>query len=232
VRWNWLRDDIKGLAVALVAVALLALTAATTMGAFSATVANPSNHFSSGTIQLEEGVASTTCFSTGSGSGGSVNAANDGNCSSIDDLGAAADQVPGGTPVSTTVTVTNVGNDGTTTASLVASACSAGAASDDGGYVGADTAGFCGKVDVTIANTTSGATDRCVYPTLAGSCPVPSSAETLASLSSQTLGTPALSALAAGGAATYVITVQLDASATNADQGLTATIPLTWSITQ
>ena len=80
--------------------------------------------------------------------------------------------------------------------------------------------GFCGKVDVTIANTTSGATDQCAYPTLAGSCPAPSSAETLASLASQTLSTPALSALAAGGSATYVITVQLDASATNADQGL------------
>ena len=140
--------------------------------------------------------------------------------------------MPGGPPVSTTVTVTNVGNDGTTTASLVASACSAAAASDDGGYVGADMAGFCGKVDVTIANTTSGATDQCVYPALSGSCPSPSSAQTLASLSSQTLSTPALSTLAAGGSATYVITVQLDASATNADQGLTATIPLTWSITQ
>jgi hypothetical protein len=232
VRWTWLRDDIKGLAVALGAVALLGLTAATTMGAFSATVANPVNQFSSGTIQLEEGVASTTCFSTGSGGGGNVTAANDGDCSSIDDLGAAADQVPGGTPVSTTVTVTNVGNDGTTTASLVASACSAAAASDDGGYVGADMAGFCGKVDVTIADTTPGATDQCVYPTLAGSCPAPSSAQTLASLSSQTLSTPVLSALAAGGSATYVISVQLDASATNADQGLTATIPLTWSITQ
>jgi hypothetical protein len=232
VRWNWLRDDVKGLAVALGAVALLGITAATTMGGFSATLANTSNHFSSGTIQLEEGVGSTTCFSTGSGSGGSVDAANDATCSSIDDLGAAVDQVPGGTPVSTTVMVTNVGNDGTTTGSLVASTCSAAAASDDGGYVGADTAGFCGKVDVTIANTTSGATDQCAFPTLVGSCPAPSSAATLASLASQTLSTPAMSALAAGGSATYVITVQLDATATNADQGLSATIPLTWSITQ
>lgn len=232
MRWNWLRDDIKGLVVALVAVALLGITAATTMGGFTATVANTTNQFSSGTVQLEEGVGSTTCFSTGSGGGGSVTAANGGTCSSIDDLGAAADQVPGGTPVSTTVTVTNVGNDPTTTASLVASACSTAAASDDGGYVGADLAGFCGKVDVTIANTTAGAADQCAYPTLVGSCPAPSSAETLASLAAQTLSTPALSALAAGGSATYVITVQLDAGATNADQGLSATIPLTWSISQ
>ena len=41
-----------------------------------------------------------------------------------------------------------------------------------------------------------------------------------------------MSPLAAGPTATYVITVELDPGATNADQGLTATIPLTWSITQ
>jgi hypothetical protein len=232
VRWTWIRDDIKGLAVALGAVALLGLTAATTLGGFSATVANTTDQFSSGTVQLTEGVGSTTCFSTGTGSGGSVTAADAATCSSIDDLGAAMDQVPGGTPVSTTVTVTNVGNVDTTTASLAASACGAAPASDDGGYVGADSAGFCGKVDVTIADTTSGATDQCVYPTQVGSCPPPSSADTLASLASQTFSTPALSALVAGGSATYVITVQLDLGATNADQGLTATIPLTWSITQ
>ena len=41
-----------------------------------------------------------------------------------------------------------------------------------------------------------------------------------------------MSALAPAGTATYVVTVQLDAAATNADQGLTATVPFTWSISQ
>jgi hypothetical protein len=41
-----------------------------------------------------------------------------------------------------------------------------------------------------------------------------------------------MSPLAASDSATYVFTVELDPGATNADQGLTATIPLTWSITQ
>jgi hypothetical protein len=41
-----------------------------------------------------------------------------------------------------------------------------------------------------------------------------------------------MSALAAAGTATYVIAAQLDTSATNADQGLTATVPFTWSINQ
>jgi hypothetical protein len=161
-----------------------------------------------------------------------VSASNTGTCSTIDDLGAPVDQVPGGTPVSTTITLTNVGNVGSSAASLAAATCSAAAAADDGGYVGADTAGFCGKVDVTIANSTAGATDKCVYPTQAATCPSPSSSYTLAGLASQTFNTVPMSALAAGASATYVITVQLDAGATNADQGLTATIALTWSITQ
>jgi hypothetical protein len=134
--------------------------------------------------------------------------------------------------VATTITVTNVGNDATTGAALVAANCSAAAASDDGGYVGADMSGFCGKIDVTIANTTAGASDQCVYPTQAAACPALSNSYTLAGLSSQTFSTPAMSALAAGASATYVITVQLDPGATNADQGLSATIPFTWSITQ
>jgi hypothetical protein len=224
--------DRRGLAAALAAVVALGLTAGVTLGGFSAAIGNPANSFSSGTIQLKEGVGATSCFSTGSGSGGTVTAANAGTCPSIDDLGASLDQVPGGTPVSTTVTLTNVGNSATSGASLVTAACSAAAASDDDSYVGSDTSGFCGKVDVTVANTTSGATDACVFPTQAGACPALSNTSTLAGLANTTFDTVPMSALASGASATYVITVQLDASATNADQGLTATIPLTWSITQ
>jgi hypothetical protein len=54
----------------------------------------------------------------------------------------------------------------------------------------------------------------------------------LATLASQTLSSPGLSNLAAGATSTYVITVQLDSSATNADQGLTATLLLTWGLSQ
>jgi hypothetical protein len=223
--------DRKGLAAAIVAVVALGATAGMTLGGFSATIENPTNTFSSGTIQLEEGVASTTCFSTGTGTGGSVDAANTGTCSSEDDLGAALDQVPGGTPVSTTVTLTNVGNVGTTASELAAGACTTAAATDDDAYVGADTAGFCGEVDVTVANTTTGATDACVYPTTVGACPSPSNTYTLASMASTNFTAP-MSPLAASASATYVFTVELDPGATNADQGLTATIPLTWSITQ
>jgi hypothetical protein len=224
--------DKKGLVAAGVAVVALATTAGVTLGGFSATIANPTNSFSSGTIQLSEGNGATTCFSTGTGTGGSVSAGNSGTCSAINDIVGTLDQVPGGTPLSTTITLRNVGNVATTGAALVTAACSAAAASDANGYVGTDTSGFCGKVDITVANTTSGATDKCVFPSQSAVCPALSSANTLASFASTTFGTTPMSALAAGASATYVITIQLDASATNADQGLTASIPMTWAITQ
>ena len=220
--------DRKGLAAAIVAVVALGATAGMTLGGFSATIGNATNTFSSGTIQLEEGVNTTTCFSTGTGSGGSVDAANTGTCTG-DDLGGFTDQMPG-ISHTTTVTLTNVGNDPTTVSSLVAGACSTAAATDDDSYVGSDSSGFCGETDVTIADTTSGATNQCIYPASTSACPALDNSSTLAGLASATYTT--LSPLAAGASATYVISVELDPGATNADQGLTATIPLTWSITQ
>ena len=56
--------DRRGLVAAGVAVLALGATAGITLGGFSATIANPTNTFSSGTVQLEEGVASTDCFPT------------------------------------------------------------------------------------------------------------------------------------------------------------------------
>jgi hypothetical protein len=59
-----------------------------------------------------------------------------------------------------------------------------------------------------------------------------SNTNTLAGLASTTFSAVPLSALTAGSSATYVVTAQLDTSATNADQGLTATVPFAWSISQ
>ena len=86
--------------------------------------------FLSATIQLEEGTGATTCYSTGTGSGGTVSAANSSNCG-INILTGTLDQVPGGAGLTTTITLTNVGNHNATVASLVAGACAAAAASDD-----------------------------------------------------------------------------------------------------
>jgi len=227
-----MRANKAGLAVSLVAVALLATTTAVTLGGFSATIDNSTSTFSSATVQLEESNGTTTCYSTGSGSGGTVTTTNTNTSCTINDLVGTLDQVPGGTALTTTLTFTNVGNKSATVASLVAGACAVAAASDDTGYVGSDTAGFCGKIDVTIGNSTASATDKCVYPTQTAACPALSNTNTLAGLASQTFGAVPLSVIATGATATYVVNVELDSSATNADQGLTATVPFAWGISQ
>jgi hypothetical protein len=224
-----------GLAAAVAAVTALGFTSAYTLGGFSGAVANSGSTFSSATIQLEGGNGVTTCYTTGTGTGGSVTAANSNTTCAINVLTGTLDQIPGATALTSTITLTNVGNHAASVASLVVGSCTVAAASDAGVYIGADLAAnaFCSKVDVAIANTTSGATDKCVYPTQAGACPALSNTYNLSTLATAaSFTTTPMSALAASGVATYTITVQLGSSATNADQGLTATLPFTWSISQ
>jgi len=227
-----IRSNKRGLVASLAAVVALALTASYTLGGFSAGIANSTSMFSSATIQLEESNGSTTCYSTGTGSGGTVTATNTNSTCSINDLVGTLDQVPGGGALSTTLTFTNAGNHNATVASMVTGACTQATASDANGYAGSD-ASFCNKVDVTIANTTTGATDKCVYPTQAAACPALSNTYNLATLANTTFNAVPLSVLAPAASATYVVSVQLDSAvATNADQGLAATVPFTWSISQ
>lgn len=226
------RAGLVGLGVSLAAVAALATTTAFTLGGFSAAISNSTSTFSSATIQLEESNGVTTCYSTGTGAGGSVTVANSNTTCTINALVGTLDQVPTGTTLTTTLTFTNAGNHAATVASMVTSACGVTNASDDVGYAGSDTAGFCGRVDVTVSNTTAGATDKCVYPTQVAACPSLSNVNTLSGLASTTFNAAPVSTLAAGASATYVITDQLDTTATNADQGLTATVPFTWTISQ
>ena len=89
------------------------------------------------------------------------------------------------------------------------------------------------QIDVIIANTTTGATDKCVFPTQAAACPAISNTNNLSTLASQSFGAVPLTVIAPAASATYVVTAELDSGvATNADQGLAATVPFTWSISQ
>jgi len=212
---------------AILATAALAVTTAVTISGFSAQVVNNANTFSSGTMQLEESSGSTTCYSTGNGSGGTVGT-NSANCS-INNLVGTLDQVPAGTPLSTTITLTNVGSSAAALESLVMGPCSAGPAPDDNGYVGSDITGFCGKVDFSI-----GISGKCIYPSNANAgCPgLPTAAGTLGAVAGTTFSansTPPLTLLGAGSSQAYTFTVMLDQSATNADQGLQASMAMTWS---
>ena len=215
-------------AAAALAVIALGSTAAISVAGFSAQVVNNANTFSSGTMQLKEGNGSVNCYSTGSGSGGSVSSANSANCS-INKLVGTLDQVPAGTPLTTTITMTNVGTINSSIESLVMGTCSAAAASDANAYVGSDTAGFCGKVDFSI-----GMTGKCIYPANASAaCPAPpvdiGNLGTVASTTFNNSSTPPLILLNAGSSQIYTFTVMLDTTATNADQGLAASMTMTWN---
>jgi hypothetical protein len=214
-----------GLGAAVMATAAFSLTAVATLGGFSASIVNPTNQAVSGTVQLKEGVAATACYSTGTGTGGSVGAANSSTCS-VNLFGGLTKSLPG-TKASTTVTLTNVGNTTGTSLVLTPGTCASSAASNDGGYVGSDTT-FCTKMYVTVQNKATAA--KCVYPaSTTAACPTtPTSAGTLAGLGAA--GALTLGALAVNAKDTLVITVMLSPSANNSDQGLAATMPMTWEL--
>jgi hypothetical protein len=208
----------------------LGTVAGTTLGKLPGGISYSPQSFVSNAVQLEEGLGATTCLSIGMLADGPGVPAGGGSCS-LDALGAKLDQVPGGPESSTTVTLTNVGDVVTTSSSLAAGTCKAGPASNAGGYAGSDVTGFCKRVDVTIADSAPGALDKCIFPHVTTApCPAPGAGGTLASLAGKTLMNPGLSNLGPGASVTYEFTVQLNGSATNADQGLAATVPLTWTV--
>jgi hypothetical protein len=211
----------------LLGTAVLAATAGLSLGGFSAGITNPTNSFSSGTVVLKEAAGATSCFSTGGST--TVTVANTANCTTIDDLGGVINQGPGSAANSQVLNLTNLGTINGATFTVAPGACASAAATNTAPYVGTDTAGFCGKVDVTIQNDTTG-TPSCVYPAGAGACPALSATNTLATLGAS----PALSlgALAAGATDKFTVKTQIDASVNNADQGLTASLPFTWTLNQ
>jgi len=222
----------RGLIAALLGVAALGLTAAVTLGVttFSAQVGGTGT-FQTGTLLLSKTNASGTCLSSANSAGSittNINAACPGS-----DLGAGTTNVPQVNQTST-VTLTNQGSINSASGlTLTTGACSAIAAPYGASVLnplssGSDTAGFCGKVDITIYNTTAA---KCLYPAAVGACPAPSNANNLVTLASASPFTLATS-LASGASVGLTITTQLDASATNADQGLAANATMTYTLGQ
>ena len=231
-----------GIVAALLGVAALSLTAVTTLAGFSASITNPTNTFSSGTLLLSElpNGQATPCLSSPNTTGGITTNVNS-NCAYDNFSGSTAPGAePGGAPVSTTVVFTNTGSlTSVGGLSVLAGACAVTGNPPGSGAnalsTGSDTTGFCGKVDVQIEDDTVAGSPSCLYGGTVGSaCPATmSNSFTLASLA--TAGSQVLKANfapGAGNAETLKVTVGLDSSATNADQGLTATVPLTWSLAQ
>jgi hypothetical protein len=200
---------------------------ATSMGALGAfnAVITQNGTFTSGSIVLKEvgTVGGATCYSTGGTN--TPFTSNSYSCATIDTFGAPTLQVPGGSSSTQTLTFTNVGTAAATTFTASAPTCSA---AGTGSYYGNDTAGFCGKIDVTIGNGAS----VCYYPSQASACPALSNTYTLASLATTWTSPFSLGSLAAAAADTVVVKTQLDSTATNADQGLQATQAFTWTLNQ
>lgn len=226
------RRVIVPLSFGIVASVALAATGFTALGGFNATVTNNAGKVGSGTLLLNEQSGATTCISTGSGTTSSTAISTNDNPTCPIDLFANTNLEPGGTTTPVTVTLSNPGTLPGSMLTLTPGTCSIANNLSPGGigntYFGTDTAaGFCGELDVTIEDDTVSGSPVCVFPAGAGACPAPSSSGTFANLTAESLGT-----LVSHASATYVITIGLDSGATNIDQGLLATVPLTWSLVQ
>jgi hypothetical protein len=222
-----------GTAAALIGMVALAVTAATAFGIapFYAQVGGSSNSFQSGTLILSETVGGTTCLSSPNTAAGITTNVN--SACTANDLGSGTANGVGAPAQTASVVLTNQGSIAATSGLTLAGGTCAAAAAPYAASVlnpassGSDTSGFCGKVDITIYNGT-----KCVYPVATGACPALSNTYNLSTLASA--GTTALvSSLASGASVTLTFNTELDSTAaTNADQGLIASIPLTYVLAQ
>lgn len=222
-----------GFIAALVGAMALAVTAATAFGVtpFYAQVGGSANSFQSGTLILSKSIGGgTACLSSPNSAAGITTNVNT-SCTGSD-LGTGTTNSVGGTAQTASVALTNQGSISSLTGiALTESSCTTAAAPYASSTLnplssGSDTASFCGKVDVTIYNGT-----KCVYPAGAGACPALSNTYTLSTLAAA--GSLSLvSSLASGSTVTLTFDTELDSVATNADQGLIASIPLTYTLTQ
>jgi hypothetical protein len=214
--------------------AVLALSTTASLGGFTASISNTGDKVQSGSLLMQEqvtpsGGTTTTCLST---AGASAITTNANLACGANKFGALTNAIPGASSFSTVV-VANQGSVVANSFSLGAAACVATPTAPTGATatnVGSDTAGFCGKMDITMEDDT--ATPTCVYPVAAGACPALSNTYNLTSLAAfAPVATPvALTApLAAGASRTYKVLVGLDTSATNADQAMAATQPITFT---
>jgi len=191
------------------ATALLSLTLTGTLAGFTAQITNSTNTAATGTVVMQEqnATATVTCTSTDLGSI-STNAST---CSTINKYGGSTVMVPG-TPVSTTVTIKNVGTAPANTFTLTPGTCT----QSNNGALNGSALDLCTKLGVVITQTVSGTTTTIT--------PVNSTLTSLASGGALTLTAP----VAAGATVSFTFTVTLASAAGNTYQGLAASQPLVW----
>ncbi len=191
------------------AAVLLSLSLTGTLSGFAASITNSSNTAAAGTLIMQEQSANAgvTCLSTDGGSV-STNAAT---CSTINKFGGSTTMTPGVT-VNTPITIKNTGTAAASTFTLTPGAT-------------------CTQSTPTAA--TGNATDLCAKMNLvitSGSTTVFSG--TLATFKGAAASAFTMPAAPAAGVSTpFNFAVTLDQSAGNAYQGLSASMPMTWTFT-
>ena len=195
------------LATSVAAAALLSVSMSGTLSGFVASITNTNNTAASGSLVMEEkstGTTPVTCLST---DGGSVST-NTATCSTINKFGGSTTMVPGQT-VSTSITIKNAGTVSANTFTLTPGAACAQSANGTPAGTATD---FCSKLNVVI---TSGSTT--VY------------SGTAAALAGTAAKSLSAAPVTAGTSTPFTIAVTLDSSAGNTYQGLSASLPLTWT---
>jgi hypothetical protein len=205
---NRRRFTAGALITGVIGAALLTVSMTGTLSGFVASITNSTNTAATGTLVMEEkttGGTPVTCLSTDGGSV-STNAAT---CSTINKFGGSTTMVPGGPASVTSLTIKNTGTVSASTFTLVPGAT---CAQSSNGTVNGSALDLCSKLNVVI---TSGAST--VF------------SGTAATLAGATTAITMPAAPASGVSVPFTISVQLAATAGNTYQGLSASLPLTWS---
>jgi hypothetical protein len=203
-----LRFTPLALTTVLLSAGLLSLSVTGTLSGFTAAITNSSNTVTTGSLVLQEGVGSNATTFTCTSVDGSSITTNASTCSTINTFGGTGSQtmVPGQT-VTQNVTFKNSGTLNAGTFTLAPAGCTQSAPTAPAGSA----TDLCAKLNVVV--TQSGVTGS-VY------------SGTLAAFTAQ----KSLTTLAAGASTTFTFAVTLDGAATNAYQGLQASVPMTWTL--
>jgi hypothetical protein len=216
------------LSIASLVVVALGITG--TFSGFTASIDNNANSAGTGSVIMVETSGATTCYSNGATAGAAIST--NSNTCSINKLGGNLLMVPGNTS-SVNVTIQNAGSTGVGSGFTITPGGCTVANGSGGGPYGNDTAGFCGKVQLAIWDSSD---NVCIVgPNGAnsnGTC-IPSSANTLTSLGTTPINLLAAAggSVAAGVSKNYIVKTSIDATATNADMALQVSDDLTWTFT-
>jgi hypothetical protein len=213
-----LRTTPLAIVTGLAAAVLMALTMTGTLSAFTASITNASTAATTGSLVMRhDGSSGQSCYSTGS-KDTPISTTNTAACSTVSAFGTgllAPDSTPSQSESSGTITVHNDGTVAARTFTLARSgACATGKTSTQGGGPSSGTASdLCGQITLDVL-----ADEKSVWR------------GTLTQLGAEST-VVTLPSVPAGESVKVTFTTKLADGLSNDYQGLTATVPLTWTFT-